>query len=83
MNDTIGILVVMIAIVCMYLAQSRNTPRGERRTYSILGGLASTMIAVEAASRNEPGVCILFAAAALVSLIIVALAFVKPTNPDA
>jgi hypothetical protein len=83
MNDNIGILVVIVAVVCMIIAQRRSTPRSSRVTYAFLGSIASIMVAVEAAHRNEPGVLFLFAAAAVVSLIGIALDYLKPTKPGA
>lgn len=83
MNDFIGILVVIVSIVCMLMAQRQSIPRGNRSVYALLGSVASIMIAVEAAQRSEPGVMILFAAAALVSVLGLIMDYLKPTNPDA
>jgi hypothetical protein len=83
MNDTIGIIVVIVAVVCMIIAQRKSTPRPTRTTYAFLGSVASIMIATEAAHRNEPGVLFLFAAAAAMSLLGIALDYLKPTKPGA
>jgi len=80
MNDFIGIIVVIVAIACMLLAQRANLSRSNRTVYALLGSMASVMIAVEAAHRNEMGVMTLFAAAAAVSMLGLVMDYLKPTN---
>jgi len=78
MNGSIEFLVVIVAIGCTYLAQ--RSPSPARRVYSLLGGLASILVALEAAGENQFGICVLFASSALVSLVLAATNYPKPSN---
>jgi len=78
MNGTIEFLVIITAIAGTYLAQ--RSPSPARRVYSLLGGLASVLVAVEAAQQSQFGVCVLFAASALVSLLLAATNYPKPSK---
>lgn len=68
MSDFTGIIVVIVAVVCMYLAQRKSATTADRRVYSLLGSVASVLITFEAARRGASGVSILFASAAVISL---------------
>ena len=83
MSDIIGVIAVLLAITCMYLAQAKTLPKRERKHYALLGSAASAAIAVEAGRRGELGVCLMFAGAAAVSLLTLALDYLNPGNPDA
>lgn len=80
MSDFIGIIVVIVAFACMYLAQRSTTPRASKRMYSLLGSIASTMVAIEAGRRSEAGVMILFVGAAGIGLLTLVLDYLKPSN---
>ena len=83
MSNTIGIIMIMIAVACMLMAQGKSVSRRDRRTYGLLGSLTSIIIAVEASRRGEMGVMLLFAAGAGFSVIGIVLDLLKPTKPDA
>ena len=80
MSNLTGIIVIIIAIACMYQAQRKTATSGDRRAYSFLGSVASVLIALEALHRHEAGVCVLFALAAAVSLATLAVDYFKPSN---
>jgi hypothetical protein len=80
MSNITGIIVIIIAIACMYQAQRKTASSADRRLYSLLGSVASVLISLEALNRHEAGVCVLFALAAAVSLATLAVDFLKPSN---
>lgn len=82
MSDFTGIIVVLLAMACMFLGQRKHTPKVVRRQYSLVGIIASVLVAVEAMHRGEPGVAGLFMLAAGSSLIGLVLDMLKPSNPN-
>jgi|GEM_PF-3680772 len=83
MNDIILTIVVLVSVVCVYLTQNRATPKPMRRTYSLLGSIASILIAIEAGHRELASVTMLFMLAALISLTTLVLDYLKTSKPDA
>ena len=83
MNDFILATVLIVSVACMYMAQHKSTPKPSRRLYTLLGAIASSMIAVEAANRDQASVVMLFSLAATISVVTLALDYLKPSKPDA
>lgn len=83
MNEIINAAIVVIAVVCMLLAQRKTASRADRRLFGLLGSMASAMVAVKASQNGEMSTMLLFAGAAGFGLIGLVLDYLKPTKPDA
>ena len=82
MSDFTGIIVVIVAIACMFLGQRKSIQKHIRHQYSLMGIAMSALVAVEAMHRGAGGIAGLFTLAAACSLIGVLLDLLKPSNPN-
>jgi len=81
--NMINVIVVIAAIGCMLLAQSKSMAQRDRRIFSLLGSAASIIVAFEAGQRGDMGTLLLFACATAASLVGVVYSYLRPSNPDA
>lgn len=81
--NMLNLFVIIAAIACTYLGQSRRVPYSIKRECLLLGALACTGATIDALGRGENSTAALFAVAGLLNAALAITGYFKPSSPDA